>query len=385
MSDISAEITDSLSRSGKGAMTAPLELANGTVSLPALSFDSDPDSGMYRVGADSIGIGVNGAKVIGVTTSGIDITVGGSAVADIGAGGLLMGPPGGRLTLTTGTPVTTSDVTGATTIYYALHLHNKIQLYSGTAWVTHVFTELSNATAQSSTGKAGPAAVTTNSNYDLFVWNDSGTLRLTRGPLWTSATARGTGAGTTELERLNGRWVNKVAITNGPGAQLGLYVGTVRTDSSSQVNDSLLKRHVWNNYNRLPRAMRVTDGTTSWNYTTAAWQQARASTSNQLDFVIGISEDTVEASLISSFTNTNAGVEVGVSIALDAAGIGQISSYGISPAANGGSALSAAYEAYPGLGSHSLVWAEFSAATGTTTWYGTTSLGKSGMRARVLA
>lgn len=67
-SDIASELTDSLSRSGKGAMTAPLELANGTVSLPAVSFDSDPDTGLYRIAANNIGIAVNGVKVADIGT-----------------------------------------------------------------------------------------------------------------------------------------------------------------------------------------------------------------------------------------------------------------------------------------------------------------------------
>ena len=84
-----------------------------------------------------------------------------------------------------------------------------------------------------------PAAATTNSNYDLFVWNDGGTYRCTRGPAWSSDTARGTGAGTTELQLLNGILTNKNAITNGPAANKGTYVGTVRTNGSSQVDFQL--------------------------------------------------------------------------------------------------------------------------------------------------
>jgi hypothetical protein len=41
--------------------------------------------------------------------------------------------PGGRLTLTSGTPVTTNDVTGATTIYYVPHNHDQVPLYDGSA------------------------------------------------------------------------------------------------------------------------------------------------------------------------------------------------------------------------------------------------------------
>lgn len=63
MSDISTELTDSLSRSGKGAMLAPLECTDGTVSAPSLTFDNDTNTGLYRVGADNPGLTAGGVKV----------------------------------------------------------------------------------------------------------------------------------------------------------------------------------------------------------------------------------------------------------------------------------------------------------------------------------
>jgi hypothetical protein len=158
--------------------------------------------------------------------------------------------PGGRLTLTTAVPVTTADVTGATTVYYTPYQHDTVELYDGAVWNKHQFAELSQATSDST---KSPAAVGASSNYDVFVWNDAGTLRATRGPVWSSATTRGTGAGTTELELFEGRLVNKVAITNGPGVRKGVYVGSIRSDASSQINDSYALRHCWNTYNRVLR------------------------------------------------------------------------------------------------------------------------------------
>ena len=63
MSDIATALTDSLDRNGKGAMLAPLELANGTVAAPAISFDSDTDCGLYRIGANNPGFSTGGTKV----------------------------------------------------------------------------------------------------------------------------------------------------------------------------------------------------------------------------------------------------------------------------------------------------------------------------------
>ncbi len=44
---------------------------DGTVSLPSYTFTSDPDSGLYRIGANDLGIAVNGALTLETTTTGI--------------------------------------------------------------------------------------------------------------------------------------------------------------------------------------------------------------------------------------------------------------------------------------------------------------------------
>jgi hypothetical protein len=78
--DISTALTDSLDRNGKGPMLAPLRLPNGTVAAPALTFDSDTDTGFYRIGADNIGVAIGGTKVFewsstgGVVPSGKTLT-----------------------------------------------------------------------------------------------------------------------------------------------------------------------------------------------------------------------------------------------------------------------------------------------------------------------
>jgi len=46
------------------------------------------------------------------------------------------------------------------------------------------------------------AAHTSGSVYDVYQWLDTGTVRLVTSPAWASATSRGTGAATAEVERL---------------------------------------------------------------------------------------------------------------------------------------------------------------------------------------
>lgn len=356
LSDISAALTDSLSRTGDGSMSVPLELTDGIAATPSLSFDSDTDTGLFRKGANNIGVAVGGVEVGDISSTGLTMTLLTGLVFD----------PGGRLTLTTAVPVTTSDVTGATTVYYTPYKHNKIQLYNGTAWQTYTANEMSQATTDAT---KSPAAVANASVYDVFVWSDSGTMRATRGPAWTSDTVRGTGAGTTELERLEGRWVNKIAITNGPAAQRGLYVGTIRSNLAAQINDSLAKRHVWNAYNRVTRNMRVSDAATSWTYTTAVLRQANANADNLLDYVCGLSEEPVHAVVTANVSaSTTAGNHVHVGVDSTTVGSAQILSTPETPGANVFVVLQATYEGFPGIGRHALNRLEYGSGSGTTTW-----------------
>lgn len=61
--DIADQLTDSLPRDGQAGMNAPLPLQNGTSALPALTFSSDTDTGIYRDGANGVGIAAGGSRV----------------------------------------------------------------------------------------------------------------------------------------------------------------------------------------------------------------------------------------------------------------------------------------------------------------------------------
>lgn len=266
----------------------------------------------------------------------------------------------GRLTLTSATPVLTSTVSAASTIYYALHTGRYVPLYSGSSWVmTDIGGELSQATTDTT---KSPAACTTNSNYDLFVWSDAGTYRCTRGPAWSSGTSRGTGAGTTELEAIAGIYVNKVDITNGPAAQRGTYVGTVRTNGTSTVDYSLggtasggteAKINVWNAYNRVPVQASVADSTANWTNTLSTWKAANNSSTCRISFVHGLAAEPVNATY-ANVISTGAGgaAKTGINLDSTSATPNPFQGY-INPSITNGQAT-AIYGAYPGLGFHYL-------------------------------
>jgi hypothetical protein len=288
--------------------------------------------------------------------------------------------PQGRLTLQSVTPVMTSSQAGKTVIYYTPYIGNRLPIYNGTIMVPTAFTELANITTNSATGNAGLAAVAANSNYDLFAWSNGGTPTLTRGPAWTSDTLRGTGAGTTELEKVDGIWTNKNAIANGPGARLGTYVGTVRSDLANQINFILggsgaggvaAVLGVWNAYNRIDVRGLIASSSGSWSYSTAAWRSAGGSDTMRVSLVAGQPED------FASFNYSAMAFDTGTGYAV--AGIGQDSTTVMSGRGVQGSATSVIggnpigeHVSQP-MGYHYFQALEYCVATGgTMTWYGAT-------------
>jgi len=343
---------------GPAPWATPVAFANGivctpaTTTTPATAFTYLGETYVCVVGHTTSGGAPDLAKVIKITTKGTDGTNGTS--------GLVW--PGGRLTLSAGLAVMTGDVAGATTLRYTPHIHARVPIYDGASMASTAFAELTNDLTQSVTGKAGPAAAGAYQAIDAFVWNDAGTVRLTRGPkfrkagtftisvatpavvtwaghglhtgaTWTPESTtgnlptgaqvvvgttyfvtkvdadtfklsttlanliagtfiatsgtqsgvhtganytvdRGTGAGTSELERVDGIWVNKHDIANGPAAQRGTWVGTIYCNGSSQMDFKLGSVAsgfgeaiigIWNAYNRVKVSGTIGTTTSTWN------------------------------------------------------------------------------------------------------------------------
>lgn len=256
----------------------------------------------------------------------------------------------GRITLTSGTPVTSADVTGATTLYYSPYAGNRIALFDGSAWNLLTFSELSLALA----------ADAANTNWDLFAYSSSGVVTLER-VAWTNATTRATG-----IALQDGVYVKSGDATR-------RYLGTYRTTGTiGQTEDSFAKRFVWNYANRVKRPMRVVEATDSWTYTLAAFRQANASAANQLACVVGVAEVAADVRVFGRTSNTNANINTAVGIGYDStttATVGSLMQDSTVPiGANGFPRAELLH--FPAVGYHFYAWLEFSAATGTTTWYG---------------
>ena len=272
---------------------------------------------------------------------------------DISAPWLANGDPlsicDGRLTLTTATPVTTSDVTAATTIYFTPYRGNRVALFDGSKWKVYAFTEVSLALG----------TLTDDLPYDVFLYDNAGTLTL-EFTAWTNATTRATA-----LVLQNGVYVRTGATTR-------RYLGTFRTETTTTTEDSFAKRFLWNYYNRVARPMRVLEATDSWVYSTATMRQANGSTANQLAFVVGVAEVMVEAEAYAFAANDTAGNLATTAIGYDsttAAATGSIIWRSVNHEANRIVNPGAMVRMYPAVGYHFLAWLEY--ATGNVmTWYG---------------
>lgn len=269
------------------------------------------------------------------------------------AGGTInMGVCNFRLTLTTGVPVTTTDVTAATTVYATPFKGELIALYDAvSAWTLYAPGELSIAV---------PA--TTVTMYDLFMDRNGGTPQLTA-LAWTNDTTRATALTTQD----------GVLVRTGDTEQR--YLGSFRTTGvSGETEDSLAKRFLWNYYNRALRPMRVLEATNSWTtVATSTIQQVNVSAANQLEFVVGVSEDTINANCQGLFTNSSGTwrqVHMGFGLNVtNAFTSGQLIG-SATCAATVTAPITASYEFAPAVGYSFLAWLQAGAGTDTQTWYG---------------
>jgi hypothetical protein len=281
-------------------------------------------------------------------------------------------PPQGRLTLTTLTPVMQTSVTGATTVYYTPYVGNMVPIYDGTNMVPTAFSELLQATSDTT---KSPAAVTTSSIYDIFVWSDSGTIRATRGPAWTNDTTRSAG---TALVLVNGIYLNNASITNGPAASRGTYVGSIRSNGTSTIDyifganaagGTAADFKVWNLYNRAPVTTFVGNTTDSWTHSTATtWREINGGSTMEVRSLRGLDLDGIEA------THTAMGGGAASTTGVVGVGLNSTTAFAGSTSFNNSGttnfAMVGRYSGLMGQGYKFVAAIEYNTTTTAVTWYG---------------
>ena len=265
---------------------------------------------------------------------------------------------GGRLTLLTGTPIPTTDLTGIGTLYFTPYLSTFVSLYNGSSWVRTTFAEV-----------ALTLSLTSGKPYDIFLYSNSGTLTL-EAVVWTSNTARATA-----LDLQDGVYVKN-------GAHTHLYVGTIYASGTNTCEDSAANRYVWNCYNRVAKPLRKFESTTSWTYATASWRAANNSSANAVAIVTGLACDVhVEARAMNGGTTANTNTRgIGISKGSPASGTSNdADSWGTNNSGSVALQLEASVDEIAAPGYHNYIWVEYGGATSANaTFYGTVAVGNIG-------
>jgi hypothetical protein len=170
-----------------------------------------------------------------------------------------------RLTLTSGTPVTTADVIGAGTIYCTPYKGNRIALYDGANWSIVMSAEFSLALSGLTFGGNIP--------YDVFCYNNAGTPTLL---IWTNTTTRATAL------------VYQDGVLVESGAPTRRYLGTFIPVSATTTTDSAALRYLENYNNQVDRPM---SGTFSTDRTTTSASIVELNAEIQIKWVVGVNEN----------------------------------------------------------------------------------------------
>ena len=223
------------------------------------------------------------------------------------------------------------------------------------------------------------ANVVAGTNISTAAQSSTGTQTVTNGD-----TLRGTGAGTTQLTRLNGILVNTNAITNGPTVNQGVYLGSIRTNPVNTVDFIYGAEgiagvyYLWNLYNRVPLLAVTNDATATWTYAVATWRAANANALIRHSFIVGLQEDSIQSIYAQTANGSVAGsigrIAVGFNITT-----GTMAAGTSIPSNNGTTAagLSAQLAALPSLGWNFITACEWQIGTGNTSFYGDSGRGTS--------
>lgn len=275
--------------------------------------------------------------------------------------------PQGRLSLQSGVAVMAANYSGASasTLFYIPHVGDAIPLWDGSRFSLRQFSEMSL-----------PLSATYHlaaTNYDVYVMDDAGTLRLGTGPAWAGANSRGTGAGTAEIETQSGVRVNKNPMTIRWGGASGetvsvdareaTLVGSVRAVAAGQTEwtpaptavdgGSDNKLFLWNAYNQQAISAVERERTDVWTYGTNTFRALNNSIGNRISFLCGDASASVEATLSIILGTGTAGSYPIVAIALDSTSVPASNVVGFrSQAVNENASVHCEVSVTAGLGLH---------------------------------
>jgi len=267
-----------------------------------------------------------------------------------------------RLTGVSATPAMTADNNALTTIYAAQYKGASIALYDGAQWNVRSSAEFSLALA----GR------TADLPFDIFCYDNAGvpTLEFLD---WTDATARATA-----LVLQDGVWCKTGDLTRrylgSCRARVGNTFSFVRNGVTTATNTGTTARlDLWNVDNQITDYATQIDTTNNWSYTLPAFRQANNSTTNQIEVMVGLQENILQAQVAVIWRNSATSIRATVGIGIDSTTVNSAQTqYSVISLVSLQKLPSQAFlSTQMSIGRHFISWLESSEVAGfTSLWFG---------------
>ncbi len=305
-------------------------------------------------------------------TNDTDAATARSAIGASPAAGLT---PQGRLSAVAGVALPEMGAAGATALHYLPATGAFVPVFNGTEFRVQSIGD--GLTVDLSTQ---PVSY----NFDVYVIMVAGVPRLAIGMVWQDAfggthTQRGTGAGSAELERLEGILVNKYQQTMRYSptqtvivpARHGTFVGTFRPLATGTVTDTALNRLLSNAYNTAPRhLLGPVPSDTGYDYAAAAYRPVNGEAGQMVQILNCLPGRMAQAraALLVGTPNTNTrNCYVGIGVDSMTASSAQTRTLAQVNNLLPGTPT-AEYRGFPGLGWHYLSFLEMGSGAGSQLW-----------------
>lgn len=263
--------------------------------------------------------------------------------------------PGVRLTLTQGTPVTTADVTGATSIYAEPVNGGIVPLFLDAAGNVPAIAVLDPSSISLALGTLASATIPN----DIFGYYNAGTLGLEK-LAWTNGTTRATAYTT-----VRGRPFKSGDLSR-------MLLGTFYPTATTTTEDSKAKRLLCNAFNFEARPLEFFETADNWSYNTATMRQANGNSSFKVETVTCLPGRRAYVAYHFGLTDDSAAnvavAGVGLNSTTTASGIAP---FGYCAAATLiGQCAQARYQHFPAVGYNYYAALEKGTGGGTQTWFG---------------
>lgn len=260
----------------------------------------------------------------------------------------------GRLTLVSGNAIPTTDQSAKGTLYYTDTSNDgtltgnsfMVSIFDGTRLRLYSSVEISLA-----------VTLTINKVYDVFIFDNAGTLALELSAAWS-----GIGTRTDALASQSGQIVKSGTTTR-------RWLGSIWASGTNQISDTAALVGVGNAYNAVPRKLEFFSSATAWTYNSTTIRQAAGATANKVSGVCAWASTPVSLE-VGVTTIPTVGTRSLIGIGVDVTNAYSAHSSRLSGQSNANNGhVFGKYVDTPGIGYHDFNWLESIDAASTSTFY----------------